>query len=163
MLWYYISNPCLPLLSGKTLYRRYPSISIFQEMTLLAFFGPSHPKIISLTVMAGLWIFVELWYFRWIGCLIFFSSCRQYVSKMSTRLFIVTIFVWSWFCRRFENNDSVIRAVSLACKIRVGLSTAKKIQMINCQSQGHYLVSKAHHHVSVRQKVHTPCHTNRTQ
>ena len=32
----------------------YPSISIFQERTLLASFGPSHPKIFSLTVMAGL-------------------------------------------------------------------------------------------------------------
>ena len=35
--------------------------------------------------------------------------------------------------------------------------------MINCQSQGHYLESKAHHDVSPRQNVHTPCHTNQTQ
>ena len=75
-------------------------------------------------------------------------------------LFIVTIFIWSYFCGRFEKNDSVIRAVSLARKIRVGVSTTKKIQLINCQSQGNYHVRKAHHYLSPRQKIHTPCHTN---
>ena len=67
------------------------------------------------------------------------------------------------FAEGSEKNDSVIRAVSLAYKIRVRVSTTKKIQMINCPSQGHHVVSKAHHHISPRQKLHTPCHTNRTQ
>ena len=65
--------------------------------------------------------------------------------------------------QKVRKNDSVIRAVNLAHKIKVRVSTTKKIQMINCPSQGHHLVSKAPHHISPSQKVHTPCHTNRTQ
>lgn len=70
---------------------------------------------------------------------------RHVVSKISPRLFIVTIFVWSYFCGRFEKNDSVIGTASLPCKIRVGISTTKKRQVINCQSQGYYFESKAQH------------------
>ena len=33
----------------------------FQQMRLLASFGPSHPTVISLTVMAGLWIIVRVY------------------------------------------------------------------------------------------------------
>ena len=60
--------------------------------------GSSHPKIIGLTVMVGLWIFVtgvELWYSRWVGFLVMssicFSRCRSVIRRTTLLCVSLTI------------------------------------------------------------------------